>query len=169
MANIERMLEYHKEHAQAQNQNSLFSLMSETGVVDVTLVPAPEVPLETRLAWEKELLGLYVSGHPLDQHKERMAKRSMNIDTLKQTLKPGMQGVIMGIVSDARVILTKGGDQMAFLKISDESGTLETVIFPKLYTVEKLNIAPDKVIAIKGRLNNRNGELSMVAEAVKAL
>ena len=170
MAGLERMLEYHKEHAQVnQSQDSLFSLMSESGVVDLVLPPAEPVPKKTMLAWEKELLGLFVSGHPLDEHKDKLSKRAMNIPQTKETLRPGQVCVIMGLVEDMRPILTKGGDQMAFLKITDDAGSLEAVIFPKLFAKEKGVIFADNVIAIKGRLNSRNGELSMVAEAVKQL
>jgi DNA polymerase-3 subunit alpha len=110
-----------------------------------------------------------VSGHPLDAHKDKLASRSMNIVQLKEALKPGMACVVMGLVEDLRPILTKGGDQMAFVKIADDSGSLEAVVFPKLYAKEKTIVTADNVIALKGRLNSRNGELSMVVEAVKQL
>lgn len=170
LAHIERLLEYHRGHALAdQNQDSLFTLMSDTKAADVVLPPTPPTPLETKLIWEKELLGLYVSGHPLDKHTEKLAKRSMDIAAMKQTLKPGMQGVVAGIVEEMKIVLTKNGDQMAFLKIADADASLETVIFPKIFTQFRDLLKPDGCIAIKGRLNARNGELSMIAEAVKVL
>ena len=122
-----------------------------------------------KLKWEKELLGLYVSGHPLDQHKEKLNKRSMTISELRQKVMPGVTTVAAGMVSDVRVILTKGGDQMAFIKLVDESGTIEAVIFPKDFVIYKSIIKPESCIALKGRVSNRNGELSLVAEALKAL
>jgi DNA polymerase-3 subunit alpha len=170
MANIERILEYHKAHALAdQNQDSLFSLMSDTSTSDLSLAAAAPAAQETMLAWEKELLGLYISGHPLDKHKERLDKRSMDIAGLKETIKPGMECVVAGIVEEMKPILTKKGDQMAFLKIADMSSSLETVVFPKTLVQYKDLLKADSCIAIKGRLTSRNGELSVVAEAVKAL
>jgi DNA polymerase III subunit alpha len=170
LAHLERLLDYHKEHSEANNnQDSLFSLMSDSGVADVNLPPGEDALPKQKLAWEKELLGLYVSGHPLDAHKDKLASRSMNIVQLKEALKPGMACVVMGLVEDLRPILTKGGDQMAFVKIADDSGSLEAVVFPKLYAKEKTIVTADNVIALKGRLNSRNGELSMVVEAVKQL
>ncbi len=170
LASLDRLLEYHREHALAnQNQDSLFSLMSGGAPEDLTLPKAAPVPMETKLAWEKELLGLFVSGHPLDKHKEKLAQRSITISQIAERMKPGMECVIMGMIENARIILTKGGDQMAFLKITDDSGSLEAVIFPKLFAKEKQLFAPDQVIAIKGRLNDRNGELSVIAEAAKML
>lgn len=170
LTNIERILDYHREHALAdQNQDSLFSLMSDVSATDVHLISAPEASMETMLAWEKELLGLYVSGHPLDKHKEKLAKRSMDIAGLKESIKPGMECVVAGIVEEMKPIFTKKGDQMAFLKIADMSSSLETVIFPKILTQYKDILRADNCVAVKGRLTSRNGELSVVAEAVRAL
>ena len=122
-----------------------------------------------RLAWEKELLGLYVSGHPLDKFKDTLAKRPMNLAQIKTSITPGQLVVVAGMISDVRVILTKGGDQMAFVKIADFDDTLEAVVFPKGYAQYKDILRPETCIALKGRLSNRNGELSMVADALKAL
>ncbi len=170
LAGLERMLDYHKQHADVNAaQDSLFSLMSDTGVADIILPSAPDAPTETKLAWEKELLGLYVSGHPLEKHREKLEKRSTNIEHTKASLKPGMQCVVQGLIETAKIILTKGGDQMAFLTVADLSGKIEVVIFPKLLAANKDLLVADAVIAIKGRLNSRNGELSIVAEAVKPL
>jgi len=135
----------------------------------LVLPPSPPTPIETKLAWEKELLGLYVSGHPLDKHKNILSKRSMDIKTLITSLRPGMTGVVSGIVEDMKIILTKNGDQMAFIRMADASGSLETVIFPKILVQFKELLKANECLSIKGRLNSRNGEMSMIAEAVKAL
>ena len=167
--NIERILDYHREHAQVnQNQDSLFSLMSESGVVDLVLPDQDETPKKTMLAWEKELLGLFVSGHPLDAHKEKLASRTMNIEQMKQKLRPGQACVAMGLI-EVRPLLTKKGDPMAFIKIVDDVGSIEAVVFPKLFAKEKALFFTDNVVALKGNLNARNGELSMIVEAVKQL
>lgn len=169
MAGIERMLDYHREHAQVnQNQDSLFSLMSDTGVVDLVLPQADEIPKKTMLAMEKELLGLFVSGHPLDAHKEKLAARTMNIEQTKQKLRPGQACVVMGLL-EVRPLLTKKGDPMAFLKITDDGDSIEAVVFPKLFAKEKALFFTDNVVALKGNLNSRNGELSIIVEAVKQL
>lgn len=169
LSNIERILDYHREHAQVnQNQDSLFSLMSETGVVDLLLPDQEEAPKKLMLAWEKELLGLFVSGHPLDAHKEKLASRTMNIEQMKQKLLPGQACVAMGLI-EVRPLLTKKGDQMAFVKIIDDVGSIEAVVFPKLFAKEKALFFTDNVVALKGNLNSRNGELSMIVEAVKQL
>ena len=125
--------------------------------------------MEQRLLWEKELLGLYVSGHPLDKFRERLAKRSMTLEELKSGVKPGMTTMTGGMIENVRVILTRKGDQMAFIKIADMSGSIEAVVFPKSYAEHKDIIHLESCIALTGKLNSRNGELSLVADALKAL
>jgi len=164
--NIELLLQYHRDAGKDTNQDSLFA---SGDTEDVRMQPAPEAPMQEKLAWEKELLGLYVSGHPLDQFKEKLATRTMTLSQMKQRIMPGQTLVAAGMVEDVRVILTRGGDQMAFIKLADFDGSIEAVVFPKNYAEHKDIIRAENCIALKGKLSNRNGELSVIAEAVKAL
>jgi DNA polymerase-3 subunit alpha len=167
LASTELLLEYHREHAKEQQHDSLFG--SEVGASDIMLPQAPEAPMASRLAWEKELLGLYVSGHPLDRFKEKLSKRPMTLGQLRTQLMPGMEAVAAGMIEDVRMILTRGGDQMAFVKLTDFDGTIEAAVFPRIFKEFRDILKPETVIALKGRLSSRNGELSMVADKLKAL
>ncbi len=168
MNGIEVLLEYHRESNKEQSQDSLFAGLGGTAG-DVQVAAVPDVPLETKLAWEKELLGLYVSGHPLDRFKDKLSKRPMTLGQLRARALPGTTAVAAGMIQDVRVILTKGGDQMAFIKIMDFDGTIEAVVFPKSFVEYKEILKSEMVIAMKGRVSNRNGEFSLVAEKLKAL
>ena len=77
--------------------------------------------------------------------------------------------VASGMVEDVRVILTRQGEQMAFIKLADYDGSIEAVVFPKSFAEYKTILKPETCIELKGRLSNRNGELSIVTEALKAL
>jgi len=168
LASIEILLQFHRDSGKEQSQDSLFlGLGSES--TELKLPPAAPATMDARLGWEKELLGLYISGHPLDKFKEKLAKRTMTLAELKERIPIGVEAVAAGMISDVRLLLTKKGDQMAFIKIADLSGTLEAVLFPKNYIEFKNIIKPDNYVALKGRLNNRNGELSMIAEKMKVL
>lgn len=168
VANLELLLQYHRDAGAQQSQDSLFSGM-DSNSSGIQLKDAPPATMSERLVWEKELLGLYVSGHPLDQYREKLSKRPMTIQEMKQRIMPGMTAVAAGMIEDVRMLLTRGGDQMAFIKIADYDGSIEAVVFPKSFEEYKTILKPDTCIALKGRLSNRNGELSMVAEALKAL
>jgi len=166
LANIELLLQYHREASADMGHDSLFG---GAELSELKLAPAAEAPMASRLAWEKELLGLYVSGHPLDKFKEKLDQRPMTLSELKTKMTPGMVVVAAGIIEDVRTILTRGGDQMAFVKLADMSGTIEAAVFPRAYAEHKEILKPESVIALKGRLSERNGELSMVADKLKAL
>lgn len=166
MANLELLLQFHRDAGKDSSQDSLFA---GTGPAELRLAPAPDAPLATKLMWEKELLGLYVSGHPLDQYKEKLQRSPMNIQQMRENVRVGTTTIAAGMIEQMRTILTRGGDQMAFIKIADTSGSIEAVVFPKDFVLYKDILQPEKCIALKGRLSNRNGELSLVTEALKAL
>ena len=169
LENIEALLHYSKEFALMGNsQDSLFGGME---VKPETLVLSEEKPIDIsqKLMWEKELLGLYVSGHPLDKYKEILDKQKQNIREIKKEVRVGMPTVVYGIVEEIKPIMTKKGDRMAFLRIADFSGNIETVIFPKLYAKHKDILKNESCIGIKGRISKRNGEISIIAEVVKTL
>ncbi len=167
--NIEVLLNYNKFSSLGNDdQTSLFggSNISEPPLL---LEDCPPIPQEEKLRFEKELLGLYVSGHPLDKYQEKLKGRSMTISDMKEKLHPGMMAVATGLIEEAKPILTKNGDKMLFVRLADFSGTLEAVIFPKIYTEYKDIIVPGNCIAIKGKLSNRNNMLSIIAEGVRTL
>lgn len=170
LANLEDILAYSKEISnESVDQNSLFSGGAvEMEMPKLKLRPADPISDEQKLSWEKELLGLYISGHPLDKFKEKL-KKILPISDIKEKVRPGLTVVAAGHVDDVRVIRTKKGDEMAFVKISDLTDSLEIVFFPKVYAAGRELIQPNKCIAIKGNLSNRNDEISVLVEKVKDL
>ena len=169
LGNTEEALNHNREIGKIdQNQISLFS-GAETAGPEFKLKKAPHATKEEKLAWEKELLGLYVSGHPLDKHREKLEKKEINIKKIKEELKEGMLCAISGIIEEVKIVFTKNNDQMAFIKLTDLSGTIETVAFPKIFQGNKNLFIQDKCISIKGRISNRNGETSILIEGVKEL
>lgn len=171
LGNLETLLAHNKEKLkQADNQDSLFGLMSDTSSVPtLKLADVPNIDPREKLAWEKELLGLYISGHPLDRYKEIISKRDLDIKKIKDTLKDGTEITLACIIEEIKPIVTKKGDAMAFVKVADFSGELETVIFPKVLAEFKNAFAPDKCLALKGKVSERNGQKSMIVEKVKIL
>lgn len=168
LANIEVLLAHSREHGKHDSQqSSLFSSGSLSG--NLTLRPAEPLSGDEKLRWEKELLGLYVSGHPLDKFKDKLAGRAMTIQNIKETLQPGMIGVISGLIEETKPILTRKGDRMVFARLVDFTGAMEVVFFPRLYNEKKDILEKEKCVAVKGKISNRDGELSMAAEAVKEL
>lgn len=166
--NLEHLLEYHKEVVnKPAGQDSLFSTV-DTALADLTLPQADPISLTQKLMWEKELLGLYVSGHPLDSHKSKL-KDKPTMAKVKKSTRPGVTTVIAGLVEEAKVILTKKGEKMAFVKLSDQTDSLEAVVFPKTYKENADKLVAEKCVMLKGKLSKRNGETSFQVDAVKEL
>jgi DNA polymerase-3 subunit alpha len=115
LANIDDLLKFNKENATTSDQDSLFGLMTDTSTVPtLRLKEAPAATAEEKLIWEKELLGLYISGHPLDKHKEKLQKQEMNINEVKEMMREGMMAIAYGLLEEVRAINTKKGDRMVF-------------------------------------------------------
>ncbi len=173
LSNLENMLEYHKESTkQNENQVSLFGDMKEN-VTSFTMQPAPNATQADKLLWEKELLGLYISGHPLDRLREKLEGRNINIKKIKAgtdlTLGNGREVTIAGIIENARQVVTKKNERMAFLKIADLTDSIEVVAFPSIFKDFIDILVPEKCIALSGKISNKNGEKSIIMEAVKEI
>lgn len=170
LANLEHLIGFNKDHGSTHaDQDSLFGLMSDTSSVPtLRLADAAKAEMTLKLAWEKELLGLYVSGHPLDRFREIITKKEIDIAKAREG-KEGTGVVLAVIVNAVRAIQTKKNETMAFVTISDFSGTSDAVVFPRTYSEFKNLIQPDMCLAIKATLNVRNGEKSFVIERMKRL
>jgi DNA polymerase-3 subunit alpha len=101
-----------------------------------------------------------------------IAKTREDCSTIEgvKKLRDGAPAIAGGIVEDIRPILTKKGDKMAFVKLTDMTDTLELVLFPEAFFAHKEFFeVPDKCIKVKGKISERNGEKTMIVERVKEL
>ncbi len=170
LANIELLLEQNKASSnQSASQDSLFGGASAIAMPALKLLDAPPATMEAKLSWEKELLGLYISGHPLDKFKDILDKRELTIARMKEESKEGMTIVVGGIIEEVKPIITKKNDTMAFLRVADFSSSIEVVVFPKVYEEFRKLLLGENCIAVKGRYSTRNGTPSIIAEKVKEL
>jgi len=168
LANIEKLLSFHRDVTAPAAQDSLFSGALFAAPM-LELSPADPVSLVDKLAWEKELLGIYVSGHPLDAYGEVTAKSKVSLGSIKEEPQPGMPVVLPVLVAEVRTVLTKKGEKMAFLRFEDKTGSLEAVAFPKLFKERGDALKSGTCLLIKGSVSNRNGEISLSLDNLKAL
>ncbi|PKO23686.1 MAG: hypothetical protein CVU38_02830 [Chloroflexi bacterium HGW-Chloroflexi-1] len=138
------------------DEDLLASLPDETKV-------SPKEALE----WEKELVGVYVSSHPLQQMTVDL-KHVITHSTMEITEELAkMPVVIGGMIADVRQITTKKGDPMAFVRLEDLQGALDVTVFPKLYQETRALWALDKIVVVRGRVDVRNGRVSVLADSVQ--
>lgn len=170
LQNLETLLTFHKEQSAGResSQDSLFGALAHTGVHALVLVPAENITKIDRLRAEKELLGVYVSGHPLDAFDEEMRKRP-SIANIRADGRNGIPVVTAGMVESVRELLTKKGDRMAFVIVGDKNDMIEVVAFPEVFQSSKDLLIPGTCVAVKGRLSIRNDEPTIALEKMKAL
>ncbi len=136
----------------------------------------PKVKLDPRqhLVWEKELLGLYVSTHPLDDFRNYLLANTQSLKNFSRA-DDGKQITIGGIITAIRKIYTRNNDPMAFVQIETLSGDIEVIAFPKIYQRHEPLWALDNVLEITGKINakDRDGrvtdELKLMADKAKPL
>ena len=167
LAMQEEMVAYNKDCEKTASQNSLFGNM----VIGRGFVVRPAEPATTkmRLDWEKELLGMYVSGHPLDKLRESIEKSKINILKVKEAEKVGTEVVLGCMIESVKVFYTKKGEKMIFLKIVDFTGSMDAVVFPKTLEKYKNVFEEDVCLALKGTINERNGERSILVNSGKVV
>ncbi len=170
LANLENILAYSKEKTAGNDGQSLFGLMADTSSIPgLRLAPAEPASNQDKLTWERDLLGLYISGHPLDRFKEKIAKLGGAINQTKEHAIEGSTIVIAGLIEEVKPIFTKKGDNMMFIRLGDYSGSIEAVVFPKTLEAYKDVFTQDKCVAVKGKISTRNGARSIVVDVAKAL
>lgn len=143
------------------------------------LPPIQEYPLREKLAMEKEVLGIYVSGHPLAEYEEQLRRKisHSSLDFLpaeegedRLQVEEETKVIVGGMVAGISVKYTRNNDKMAFVTLEDFQGSIEIVIFPKVYEKCAASLKEDEVLLIKGRANvSADGEGKVIAQEVKPL
>lgn len=168
--NLERIQEYGSK-SQKEALSGQTDLFGFAGAEDmrvessIELINAPKQHTDKeRLTWERELLGLYVSAHPLDRYVKYFEEQTQPLSQV-QPNTDGQKATIGGIVIDVRTIITKSGTKMAFVKMEDKTSEGEVIIFPNLYSEisEKLKI--DTVLKIEGKISARDREGNLKSDA----
>ena len=162
----------------ASGQTDLFGMLGDdTASVQPTmqLQPAPvKHTNKERLMWERELMGLYISAHPLDAYETYLSEQAQPLTQLV----PEYDGRLMtigGIITTVRTIVTKSGSKMAFVGIEDKFGEGEVIVFPNLYEQVGAKLVQDAVIRVTGknsardRDGNLGSESKMIADEIELI
>ena len=156
----------------AMGQIDIFSLgdSDEKNLVDKTELPVvPKVTVRQVLEWEKDLLGLYFSSHPLDNLQEFFESKKV-IPVRNALEKNNDSMVILGVlVPKIRKITTRKGQMMAFITMEDKSGSVDGVVFPRTYEALKDILIEGKPMLVAGRINEKDGDKSLVVEKTKII
>ncbi len=131
--------------------------------IDLQAAPAKHTEKE-RLTWERELLGLYISAHPLDNYDAYFQEQTMPLSRLSPDID-GKKATIGGLISTVRTIVTKTGSKMAFVGLEDKAGEGEVIVFPNLYEQVGAKLAQDAVVRVSGKVSAREKDGTLTSEA----
>lgn len=167
LGNVENLLNFNKEIIKNRNngQTSLFadtpSIISGT---QIKLESFPPAERQIKLAWEKELLGLYITEHPFSDYKKEL---SGIITPIKEVLAIGNdQPVnIAGIIVKIQKIITRTNKSMLFTKIEDDTGGIELLVFPNLYKTTYTIWEDGKAVICQGKTSNKDQEIKVLANS----
>lgn len=150
----------------ASNQADLFGGLADVvETPDVQLESAPEKHSEKeRLQWERELLGLYLSAHPLDKYDAYFEEQTVPLASLRPE-HDKKAAVVGGVISSVRQIVTKSGTKMAFVRLEDKTGEGEIVVFPNLFEEIGETLVQDEVIKVEGKISSTDRQGNSLGEA----
>ena len=158
-------------------QMSLFDMASDDQKEEfqIRLPDVGEYSKENLLAFEKEVLGIYISGHPLEEYEEKWRKVisattadfQPDEETGRAKVRDGAKEIIGGMITDKTVKHTKTNQMMAFVTVEDLLGTVEVVVFPRDYEKNRDYLEPDSKVFIRGRVSEEDEKASkLICEKV---
>jgi len=167
--NLEDILAFNREvrKSKANAQVSLFGAMASVQPV-LQLKDSSIANNSEKLLWEKELLGLYISSHPLENVKSVLLKKALPLKELKDQF-PRQKIKIGGIISSIKKIITKNGQPMLFMKLEDLTDKAEVVVFPSILEKYIASFQENKVVFISGRVDFRDNSPKLICEEIEEI
>ena len=170
--NYDEVVQYAKnfQNSAASDQSNIFGLMDD-GDDHKALLKLRPVALSTnmeKLKWEKEFLGMYVSGHPLRGLGKYIARKATLIGNLTKK-QVGKDVKVIGLVTGLKKLLTKSGGYLATFVIEDVSGKVNAIVFPKGISAFGNFLAEDSVLAFSGKLDLRRGQYQIMVNTASVL
>lgn len=150
----------------ASGQTDLFGAFGSVAEIpEVEIKPAPtQYSDKELLLWERDLMGLYISAHPLDKYDKYFEEQTHPYSVVTKE-NDGKVVVIGGIITTVRTILTKSNTKMAFVKIESKTGEQEIIVFPSVYEEYGGKLIQDNVIKVTGRVNAKDKNGNVVPDA----
>lgn len=165
--NLDTLLQYNKkaQHEKQTGQTNLFGNLSVQNSPKLFLESCEDIDIQQKLQWEKELLGLYISDHPLSGLFKDLPDFINTIaDALEERNNTKVE--IVGVINASKRIITKNNDPMQFLTVEDPSGDTEVIIFPSQMDNIKTLLNEGDVINVVGKVSKRNGQSKIVADEI---
>ncbi|GAG81338.1 unnamed protein product, partial [marine sediment metagenome] len=169
LANLEGILDFNREMQKAQfnGQKSLFGKISNI-IPSFKLKATAPSDSEQNLLWEKELLGLYISSHPLERFKNILEKKTLPLKEIKNGIF-NQQIRVGGIISSIKKILTKKGQPMLFMKLEDLTDKVEVVVFPSVIERNPSLFQENKIVFVMGKAEHWHDPPKLICEDIEEI
>jgi DNA polymerase-3 subunit alpha len=167
--NLERLLNTNREiqKNKENNQGSLFGDSFHSNP-NIKLEDVDPVPEKEKLSWEKELLGLYISSHPLKRFKKKLEDKVCPINEVGGTIW-GQKIKIGGIISRMKKIITKNGNPMLFMKVEDLNDKIEVIVFPRVMERSLNVLEENKIVMITGKVDNQGNQPKIICDKIEEI
>lgn len=152
-------------------ENEIEEKNTVSSAVDLILSNTQEAPREEILSWERELLGFYLTEHPLTKVADKIEKlASLKIGEIDPITHGGKILKLGGIIAHLRKTITKvKKEEMCFIKLQDTTGSIEVIVFPRSFEIARDIIAADQIVLISGKLETGEDSPTLIAESVSLL
>ena len=169
VASIENILAHSKEFQKNKNSNqvSLFGAM-ELASPEIQLIPTVPATKKQQLTWEKELIGLYISGHPASEYQAYFESAGVPIRNVGKDLV-GQNINLGGVISKVKKIFLKNQKTMLFATIEDMYSNIELIVFPKILDETGSLWEEDKVVLASGKISDKDGNFKLLVDSAKAI
>ncbi|MFH0857112.1 MAG: DNA polymerase III subunit alpha [bacterium] len=164
LANADHILAHSKNIQKAKNDNQA-SLFSGGDDLKLTIKEAPPISKREEFLWEKELLGLYISGHPFRDFSAMLGEKILKLNKLsfaqdEATVRIG------GVISSIKKIITKKNESMLFVRIEDQTGSGEIIVFPSVLKENTNAFVPDRLVVITGKISSKDAEKKIICNEI---
>ncbi len=168
LENLDRLLAVSSSHFRAREVGQLTMFGSGTGVQEKFELPAAvqEISRRQQLGWEKELLGLYVSDHPLTPLMDDLTQIVSHFSGELGDTDQGQNVCVAGMVTHVRPYQTRSGKPMGFVSLEDLQGSIELVVFSRIWQDVVQWLTPDKVVVVRGKVDRERGEPKILVDDI---
>ncbi|MCR4279876.1 MAG: DNA polymerase III subunit alpha [Candidatus Komeilibacteria bacterium] len=168
LTNIDKLLKFSRQHGKVTPQTNLFTEMPLVATPQLNLEIAEPATKDERLAWEKELLGLYISDHPLTEYTAQLDDSFTDCHGIYQ-LKNNNLVKLAAVVTKVQKIITSSGKPMVFATVEDQTGSIEIIVFNDQLEKSIGYWEEERVLCIQGKISNKDGVNKIICEAVTEL
>jgi len=170
LGNIDNILNFNREIRKSTQspQSCLFDALPATNPPSLQLAQAVPITTKEKLDWEKDLLGLYISAHPLDSIKNILREKTLAIKELKENI-PFSRITVGGVISSVKKIITKKGQPMVFMKLEDLTDKVEVVVFPSILEANPDIFQENKIVFVSGKVDRRDNEAKVICNTIEEI